>query len=330
MIRLITHIIFWIVSVFILHSIFTKDYDNGRLDYYYTIIFHIPLFFAFYLGTSASVFFTKQKGLTSLLIIPISTLIIAICYGIHHFSFNTLSDILFPNYYFISTYTWIEILQFCTLYLVLGSLIYLSFNRFELKKNELKLIKYSNEAQLNAMKSQINPHFLFNSLNNIFGLISIDSQKAKPYVLKLSDSLRYMLYETETELVSIEKELEYMKNYIELEKLRFEKESQIIYSIQTDRSNYQITPLLLITIIENCFKHADKEQPSIDISILAENQILTLKTRNRIKEKNTDKQGLGLKNLRQRLSLIYAGNHKFEIETKDEFFNSFLEINLEV
>lgn len=185
------------------------------------------------------------------------------------------------------------------------------------------------KAELSLLKNQINPHFFFNTLNNLYGLTVEKSDDAPNVVLKLSDMMRYTIYMSKEDFVPLKDEVEYLKNYIELHKIRYQKkvDIQFTYSNLTD---YQITPLLYIIALENAFKHgAEKltENAYIHINISTNNGTIIFKIENNF-EKLESKQdfGIGLDNLKQRLQLLYPKKHKLIIESNNSVYKFFLKL----
>lgn len=190
------------------------------------------------------------------------------------------------------------------------------------------------EADLRNLRSQLNPHFLFNTLNNIYSLIAIDQIKAQDSVHRLSNLLRYVLYDNDRKLVPIEKELEFTRNYIDLMKLRVSSNVRLNVMIENKGSNDMIASLMFMTLIENAFKHGltSKGECFIDIKILVEKETGVLCTvenslpdvDTRIDAKNS---GIGLANLTKRLELIYPGKHEFIVEHRPDSFFTLLRID---
>ncbi len=173
------------------------------------------------------------------------------------------------------------------------------------------------EAELAWLKSQINPHFLFNTLNNISSLTQIDADEAQDAILQLSDLLRYAMYETNKPKVPIGGEVEFMKNYIELMKLRCNQNTQVHSQFSILNSQLEIAPLLFISLVENAFKHGmNGNQPAtISISLTQEGDRVTFtcdNTNNPKPTKDRSGSGIGLDNTRRRLNLLYAGCHEWE------------------
>ncbi len=202
--------------------------------------------------------------------------------------------------------------------------------------NEVKSKKLTEEkmaAELNFLKSQIHPHFLFNTLNNLYALTLIKSDKTPDMVLRLSDLLDYMIYKSNDDFVPLEKELEVLKSYVELEKMRYNERLDLQFDITGDSSGYEIAPLILLPFVENCFKHGasiDRSNPFIRISIEIGASVLILKAVNSFPEKIDAKevqvQGIGLANVKRRLELIYPRQHELNIRQEAETFSVELKI----
>jgi len=193
--------------------------------------------------------------------------------------------------------------------------------------------------ELENLKAQISPHFLFNTMNNFYGLAVENSKKLPDLMIRLSDLLRYSLYETKQEKVPLKDEIDYLKNYIELEKIRLESSLDIEFNVNVaNPEKYQIAPLLLIVFIENAFKHARNimNEPvfiAINISV-AEDGILYLAIKNNFnanaKDEFVTEKGIGLENAKKRLRVIYPdGNHILRIDQNDRFYNVELTIHLQ-
>ncbi len=193
------------------------------------------------------------------------------------------------------------------------------------------LITQKQQAELNFLKTQVHPHFLFNTLNNLYALTLKKADEAPDVVIGLSDLLRYMLYECSEKFVPLKKELTFLTNYIELQSIRHDKS---IVNIEHKRigepGNKVIAPLLLLPIIENCFKHGitqgDKEV-QIQILLTIEENELIMQVKNTLNhpiENYSD--GLGISNVRRRLALIYPNQHEFSIKTDKGFFDVLVRI----
>ncbi|MES2332717.1 MAG: histidine kinase [Bacteroidota bacterium] len=199
-----------------------------------------------------------------------------------------------------------------------------------------ELAKENAEAELNFLKSQINPHFVFNSLNAVYFLIDKQNTNARDALHKFSDMLRYQLYECNGETTTIEKELAYVKDYIDLQKLRRNENCEVNFSTAGDLSGFTIAPLLLIPFIENAFKHLSHYREKKDfIEIRAERKdkgfIFSVKNSTEPEKKQTEvfrQGGIGLKNVQRRLELLYPGKHSLVIEPADNTFTIYLELQI--
>lgn len=184
-------------------------------------------------------------------------------------------------------------------------------------KEDLKKKNY--EMELNLIKSQVNPHFLFNTLNNIDVLIDKDQMKASDYIKKLSDILRFMLYETKTEKIPVTQELTYIEKYIDLQNLRTVNPAFVNFSIKGNPGNRMSEPMLFIPFIENAFKHSfnKKEIHGIRISFDFKEDSIHFTCSNNYSENQSNNQkesGLGFGLIEKRLALLYPGRHQLAIQ----------------
>lgn len=201
------------------------------------------------------------------------------------------------------------------------------------KKNQLKneLERKNHESTLALLRAQINPHFLFNTLHNIDTLIHDNQEKASKSLIRLSDIMRYMLLDTKSEKVSLEKELEHIENYVSLERLRFKNEKFLRFNVSGDFQGKDIAPMLFIPFVENAFKHSvDSEiENGIEISFTFKNNTLTFICENRFDEFEVEKdstKGIGLETVKRRLNILYPNGHKLSIDRNNANFKVRLEI----
>lgn len=187
------------------------------------------------------------------------------------------------------------------------------------------------DAELALLKSQINPHFFFNTLNNLYGLVVEKSDQAPDLVLKLSDMMRYTIYEGKEESVLLSDEISYLKNYIELHKIRYQKKVTIQFKHSIDH-DYKIAPLLFIILLENAFKHGIERQTEegyIHVDLTAEKNSIIFHIENNFEPyKTLNEPGIGISNLKRRLGLIYPDNHELLMESNDNVYRATLKINL--
>lgn len=174
--------------------------------------------------------------------------------------------------------------------------------------------------ELQYLKSQINPHVLFNNLNTIYSYALEKPDQAPELILKLSDNLKHVLYESNGQKVPLVKELEYINNYIDFQKIRTENIKEVNYTISGETEQYSIAPLLLITLIENAFKHSAAKS-TISIAINIKDGFLECVCTNLVRlSKDLDKYTpIGLENLRKRLSLLYKDKHQLTLTSEEKF-----------
>jgi sensor histidine kinase YesM len=205
--------------------------------------------------------------------------------------------------------------------------------RITQEQKEKELMTEKARSELVHLKSQINPHFLFNMLNSIYSLSLAKSDQAPQMVSDLSSLLRYMLYDSEKMLVSVDEELRNINDYINLQSIRFEHKLEIYKSFELDQSKSSITPLLLFPIIENMFKHgvgSKADQCYIKINLTLKDHQLILNTENKIIPhafSNQEKKGIGLENITRQLNILYH-QYTFTQLTKDQHYYTTLTINL--
>jgi len=184
-------------------------------------------------------------------------------------------------------------------------------------------------AELDLLKSQINPHFFFNTLNNLYGLTIKNSKKAPEVILKLSDMMRYTIYKGKQGFVTLEEELNYIESFISLQKVRLLKDSKIIFTKQIENPKCRITPLLFIIIVENAFKHGSEKlgkNAFVNINFKEDNTAICLDVTNSFLPEEKNVEGIGLSNLKRRLSLIYPNKHEFTIDVKENIYRTTLKI----
>lgn len=201
--------------------------------------------------------------------------------------------------------------------------------RDEKKRDEME--KAATEAELVALKSQVNPHFLFNTLNNIYSLIQIDQDKAQEAVHDLSGMLRYVLYDSEKPSVPLSKETGFLKDYIKLMSMRCSSNVSLDVSLPETDSDKHVAPLLFIPLVENAFKHgiSTSEPSSIKIALKEEGEYVSFLVENTSFPKNDSDRsgsGIGVKNLQRRLDMLYPGQHTFEYGEAFGLYRSFLKI----
>lgn len=191
------------------------------------------------------------------------------------------------------------------------------------------------ETEMKFLKSQINPHFLFNALNNIYSLAVLQSDQTAPNLLRLSAMLRYVLYDCNAPRVPLKKEIEYLRNFIDLSLLKDSRGLNVTVDIQDDHDDLMVAPMLFIPFVENAFKHSrieDLQKGWIHIELKVNNHHIHFHVRNSVPESNYTKDaasGIGLENVRRRLELLYPNKHRLEVTRGEDFFDVTLELDLD-
>ncbi len=203
--------------------------------------------------------------------------------------------------------------------------LYLGFDWLNKEKRTKELEKQNLQSELSLLKNQINPHFLFNTLNNIDSLVKRNPDQASSSIIELSDMMRYMIYETNTGKVPLQKELDYIENYLELQKLQYVNPELVKYSINGNPENKLIAPMLFIPFIENAFKHGTNKETRYAIRIVIRIELNTVyfESVNYAGKEAISKDassGIGLETVKRRLNILYPDNHKLEIQQKNDLF----------
>ena len=198
----------------------------------------------------------------------------------------------------------------------------------QIKEQENERLK----SELSFLRSQISPHFMFNVLNSVVSLSRRKPEMVEPVVVKLSELMRYMIYETNDSIVPISKELAYLESYIDLQRIRFGDDIQINFKHELGPTSSSIEPMLLIPFVENAFKHGVGfiENPTIEIELKDSAKELTFHVANKkgatLNEKKDESSGIGLANVNRRLELLYPSNHELVIKESDSEFEITLTI----
>lgn len=314
--KILIHLLFWALFVFISLFVFSNYYwaENPFLQYFFILVAIVYVNNGFLLPY----FIRKKYYFLYVLIIGLIAFLGTQAYC------NFFAQCGCSIMKCLSDYLWQTLVP-----IVFFSFIWMLYSYLE-KEEEVRLIQEKNtEIELQFLKSQINPHVLFNNLNTIYSYALEEPKKVPDMVLMLSDNLKHVLYESNTTHVSLEKELDYITNYIAFQKIRTENIKKVVFKKQIDSMNHKIAPLLLITLIENAFKHSASKS-TIEISIAVKNGILLFHSRNTIGSVDNinSSNKIGLANLKKRLKLLYKDRYEFAI-TETEDYNVQLKLELE-
>jgi len=306
-------------------SLFTDFFLSGFL---YVLVFHLTIAASVYYNLYVLV--RKYLKDSKFLLYMIWVACLAVLTAVTNYAlFNWGFDKVFPSLYFISYFEIYELFLVTGVYLVLTTVVFLVW------QYAILLITNRDKAQneLFALKAQINPHFLFNNLNTIYSMAVQNDEKTKDVILQLSDFLRYILYDTSSEYIPLEKEAEIIKTYVELQKSRTDPSiTEVELTLEGDLTHKMIAPLLLLPLAENCFKHGSgKAKGTIQIGISVKGNHLRFTTENpvalREKSEPVEHGGIGINNVEKRLNLLYRDRYsllygekggKFRVEMRIE------------
>lgn len=313
-------IVFWTIFTLSMY-LFTFQSQGHTIALKLLFVFFLPITIPVHLHEFV---FNKYFLKKHFLLYSIFTVLILTVFS---FIFNYIESLVTPNSNnsMVASIIIIIFIYMGVKYLIIGT-------KQQLKMNQLKA--QQTEAELNLLKSQLNPHFLFNALNSIYSLSLKNSQKTSEAVLLLSDLMRYILESSMLKKVPLNEEIDFIDNYIKLEELRSSSNFNLNYTKIGDFSNLHIAPMILITFVENIFKHGigmNQTDNIFDIRIEVDNKTLIFTCCNNIilKKSETEKKNVknGIDNVKKRLNLIYPDKHVLEIETNTKYIIK-LKINL--
>lgn len=215
------------------------------------------------------------------------------------------------------------------------SILYQIFTiQVEAEKKTLEAINEFNKAKIQFLKAQINPHFLFNALNNIYSLAVVKSEDTPEMILKLSGLLRYVIYSSEGQKVALEQEIKHIFKFIYIFQMRDTEDLDIRFNVEGRLSQIEVEPMILIPLVENCFKHCDfstNEQAYIELNLIVKEKKLIFKTDNSKNNLNIQKDkmgGVGLANIKKRLEVSYPQRHQLKFTNYKNRFEVYLELGL--
>lgn len=328
--RVLQHILFWCLSFLILTNVLKVSVEIKQIDLIYTAIFHIPIVLIVYLNLKFLFPVFLEKGKYFLYSISLLALI-SIDAGFYIILFNSWIDHIFSGYYFIAYYGFFDITLYFVIYIFVTSLLRLARGWFQLQELE----KEKTLAELKALKSQVNPHFLFNSLNSIYSLARKNSPNVPEKIIRLSDLMRHVIYNSDDDFILLTKEVEMVQNYIELQNLRTSENEKIKFELTGGIEGKKVAPLIFLPFVENSFKHGLKsgaENAFVKIKLEVLGNILKFEIENS-KGKSLETvdfkyKGIGIENVKKRLDLIYPGLYSLKTEDKNETYKVLLQIQI--
>ena len=330
---IVFNLLFWGVSFVILILLFSGRKAPEQIDYIYTGCFIITLIIPVSVNLYLLIprYLTTESYLKFGLLFLVNLLVFS---WINPLVFDLIVNTFLSDYYFISYHNQLEVFFIFFVFFVLTSLLKMGEDWVYLNKTENeRLLKEKEQVQqqLYYLKGQINPHFLFNSLNVLYSLAIHKKEEIETAILQLSDILRYVIYETSANQVPIQKEIELINSFISFEKNRQIKNANINFDYRVS-GNFEIYPMLLLPLVENSFKHGLKssvQNPFVTISLVENNRILNFNITNNFKPiSNKENSGIGLENVQKSLSLMYPDKHTFAISKTKDVFQISLEIRL--
>ena len=328
------HIIFWTVEHFIGFSYYIFSPNPVPTAYYLSRAFNSLLWMtAFYIAYFFIVPITLRKGKLLFKSLKIAFIYIAFIF-IDTFYLKYLNIILFGSQVQPFKILLTSAFSFTTSHMIIGVVFRLGVDGLNLAYQKSQLEKQNLKSELALLRSQINPHFLFNTLNNMHSLVYSDPDMTAFSIIKLSEIMRYMLNESSSEKVLLEKEIEYIKSYIALQNMRFSEKEFVKMNIVGDPSGIEISPMIFIPFVENAFKHGDKKKKDVGIDIKLEINDSNLlfevcNYKRKIASQDIEKNNsFGIVNLKRRLELAYPNRHHLEIEDAKDQYITKLRIDL--
>jgi sensor histidine kinase YesM len=322
----------WLFSFIVLLFIFSKGKAPIKIDYIYTLSFLTSIAIPVVINLYILIPYLLKKERYWLFIIAF-ILNLVLFTQLNVWFFEPILNTLFPDYFFISYHSNTEVITIFIIFLTATTLIKLSEDWFHFNRDENRNLKLRNEQiqlQLSSLRSQINPHFLFNSLNVIYALTIEKKEGVKDAIIQLSDILRYIIYDSNTEQVAIKDEIKLLKNYIKFQKFRVHGFNQINLNVDIENENFSLYPMLLLPLVENSFKHGVKSSNiKIQITQKGKDFIFEIENQSEISFSNisNENSGVGLENIQKNLDIVYPNKHQLTINETNGTFRVQLKIN---
>ncbi|MCA0366236.1 MAG: sensor histidine kinase [Bacteroidetes bacterium] len=320
-------IILYLISVLTLSNLGSLSFAIIHTSFQMVIIIGL-----FYFNTRFLIkrYFEKSKIFQYILAMTLTSFLVIVArfWIIKQINFKPIDAIISPQNRFITLTVLTTVLT-----VVFSSFYQIIQNRYLKEKQHLQIIAEQKEAQLQFLRGQINPHFLFNTLNNIYSMAVSKSDHTPKVILQLSKLLRYVIYESQKEKVCLRQEIEQIERFIEIFQIRFEKAQNIKMEVKGSPEQREIEPMVLIPLVENCFKHYYLENESetfIKINIFIFPEKLIFETHNSYSKDDTQKDkvgGVGLLNIKRRLELSYPDKHSLSINRQESIFSVLLTID---
>lgn len=299
-------------------------------NFLYVLIFHITIIAAVYLNINKLIKHYFSQGRFGIYLVSALGLAI-VAAAMNYVLFDLFIDLILPQLFYISWFKVWELILIMTGYIAITTIAFLLWQYWQMLIQNREKVQH----ELSALKAQINPHFLFNNLNTIYSLALKGDVRTKDVILQLSDFLRYVLYDTSSDKIELEKEIEIIKTYVGLQRERINQDiTEVILNIEGEFKGAIIAPLLLLPLAENCFKHGiGKSKGIIQIDIQYSGHQLRFRTNNPVARRenvvNPEQGGIGIKNVEKRLNLLYPDKHQLTFTENEELFSVDLKIDLD-
>lgn len=332
------NILLWSLIYVVLLFLFIKNEAALKIDYLYTLAYTvaliIPISFNLYVLVKQ---FLKKERYVFYFIALISLIIISVL--LFEGFFDQIINTLFKNYFFISYHINTSFTDILIISLIISTLIKLAEDWFYFNQAQNKMIKDAHQitqAQLTALRSQINPHFLFNALNVIYAMSLEQREETQNAVLQLSDILRYHIYDADSNKVNLKQEIELINNYIAFQQNRHAADIAIEFTHQIEDSSTEIYPMLILPLLENAYKHGGVNASGrhfIKMSIIQQRDIFKFeiensRTVNHSETNDNQSSGVGLKNVQENLKIVYPVMHQLNIQKNTDVYKVDLTIFL--
>lgn len=331
------HLLFWTICFYILLQLFASSSRLLPIDYIYTVIFMLTLMLPVYINLLFWIPLYLQRGKY----IVYGALVLATLGVGTYFNlvlYDKLIDYVLPGYYFISYYEFTDLLKFFVTFIMTTSLLKLSKEWIQLNETRERMQQLEKEkltAELRALMNQVNPHFLFNSLTVLYSLALRKASETPEAIIKLSDILRYVIYESNAMYVPLQSEVKVLNDYIHLQRYRIGSEAAIHFDVSLE-DDVSIAPMILLQLVENSFKHGikgDTGNTFINMHLKADrHQVQFVIENNKGQGEEFDKnqvKGIGLQNIRERVRLLYGDRGIFEVTETGSTFRVNLRISPE-
>ncbi|MDN5215260.1 histidine kinase [Fulvivirgaceae bacterium BMA12] len=335
--EVLLHVAFWVIYEFLPNGryIVLSTAEFTRFDYVILMTqvgLNFANFYLYYFLIFRRFFFSGRK--LALLIASVAFIIFCFYLRLNASRWVcscALDEVLLKKY----TSEWVQFIT-TVLYTGFAMLISLTIGWFKDQRLKTELITQNQASELALLRSQINPHFLFNTLNNIYSLVYQQSKNASQAVMRLSEIMRYMLKESNSSKVPLQREIDYLKSFIELQQLRIKEENFVALKVIGESEDKEIAPMLLIPFVENAFKYRNKnvDSPGIIVTLQITDNVLMLEVINDYKkdkiETSEASNSIGLKNVKRRLELLYKDRYELSIVDKEEESKFHIKLSLEL